>query len=133
MGSICLYVLIQKSGQKTAKSLLCALLRCSTRHNYVESFMKVYSYASIIHQAFYLKYAIFGSKTSSQVKTDPAILTGSRKRSWSQNLKSLAQKTKIWCNYVFSRRFGKYSFYHNSPKSSSTVLVFYHIWAGYCT
>ena len=58
----------------------------------------------------YLKYAVLASKTSSWVKTDPPILTGSKKRSWSQNLKSLAQKTKIWHNYVFSRRFGKYSF-----------------------
>ena len=110
MGSICLYVLIQKSGQKTAKSRLCALLRCSTRHNYVESFMKVYSYPSIIHQAFYLKYAIFGSKTSSQVKTDPAILTGSKKPSWSQNLKSLAQKTKNLCNNQFTRTFERQPF-----------------------
>ena len=60
----------------------------------------------------YLNYAVLASKTSSWVKTDPPILTGSKKRSWSQNLKSLAQKTKIWHNYVFSRRFGKYSF-HN--------------------
>ena len=49
------------------------------------------------------KYAIFGSKMSSQVKTDPAIITGLKKHSWSQNLKSLAQKTKIWHNNVLSR------------------------------
>ena len=42
--------------------------------------------------AFYLKYAIFGSKKCSLVKSDFAILTASKKRSWSQNLKSLAQK-----------------------------------------
>jgi hypothetical protein len=40
--------------------------------------------------------AIFGFKISSKVKSDPAILTGSKKPSWSQNLRSLAQKTKIW-------------------------------------
>jgi hypothetical protein len=28
----------------------------------------------------------------------------------SQNLMSLTLKTKKWCNYVPSRRFGKYSF-----------------------
>ena len=49
-------------------------------------------------------------KNPLQMKPLPPILTGSKKRSWSQNLKSLAQKTKIWHNYVFSRRFGKYSF-----------------------
>ena len=42
---------------------------------------------------------------SSQVKTDPAILTGLKKHSWSQNLKFLSQKTKIWHNNVISRRF----------------------------
>ena len=47
---------------------------------------------------FYLKYAVFGFKMSSEVKFDPAILTGLKKRSWSQNLRSLSQKTKIWCN-----------------------------------
>ena len=47
---------------------------------------------------------------SSQVKSDPAILTGSRKRSWSQNLRTLSQKTKIWCNNVLSRRFGRQPF-----------------------
>ena len=30
-----------------------------------------------------------------------------------QSLKSLTQKTKIWCNNAVSRRFGKYSFHHN--------------------
>ena len=32
---------------------------------------------------------------SSLVKSDPSILTGLKKPSWSQSLKSLAQKTKI--------------------------------------
>ena len=57
-----------------------------------------------------LKYAIFGSKMSSQVKSDPSILTGSKKHSQSQNLKSLAQETKIWCTNVISRRFGRQPF-----------------------
>ena len=41
-----------------------------------------------------LKYAVFEFKMSSWVKSDPAILTGSKKRSWSQKMGSLAQKTK---------------------------------------
>ena len=65
----------------------------------------------------YLKYAVLASKKSSWVKTDPSILTGFKKCSWSQNLKSLAQKTKIWHNYVFSRRFGKYSFHNQTDIS----------------
>ena len=44
---------------------------------------------------FYLKYAVFEFKMSSWVKYDPSILTSSRKLSWSQNLRSLSQKTKI--------------------------------------
>ena len=60
--------------------------------------------------SIYLKYAVLTFKMSSLVKFDPVDLTASRKHSWSQNLKSLPQKTKIWHNYVFSRRFGKYSF-----------------------
>ena len=32
-----------------------------------------------------------------------------KKKSISQNLKSLTQKTKIWRNNTLSRRFGKYS------------------------
>jgi hypothetical protein len=46
--------------------------------------------------AFYLKYAVFEFKMSSKVKSDPAILTGLKKQSWSQNMGFLAQKTKIW-------------------------------------
>ena len=65
---------------------------------------------AIMVPAFYMKYAIFGFKMSSQVKSDPAILTGLKKHSWSQNLRSLSQKMKKWCNYMFSRRFGRYSF-----------------------
>ena len=60
--------------------------------------------------AFYLKYAVLGFKMSSLVKSDPTILTGSKKGSWSQNLRSLSQKTKILTNNVITRRFGKYSF-----------------------
>ena len=60
--------------------------------------------------AFYLKYAVLGFKMSSLVKSDPAILTGSKKGSWSQNLRSLSQKTKILTNNVITRKFGKYSF-----------------------
>ena len=59
---------------------------------------------------FYLKYANFGFKMSSQVKSDPAILTGSKKRSWSQNLRSLSQKTKNRGNNALSRRFGRQPF-----------------------
>ena len=44
---------------------------------------------------FYLKYAIFEFKMSSQEKSTPAILTGSKKHGCSQNLKSLTQKTQI--------------------------------------
>ena len=54
----------------------------------------------IIVHAFYLKYAILWSKQCSIVKSDFAILTASIKRSWSQNLKSLAQKTKIWPHHL---------------------------------
>ena len=50
--------------------------------------------------AFYPKYAIFGSHLCSRVKSDPVDLTASKKRSWSQNLKSLAQKTKIWPHHL---------------------------------
>ena len=50
--------------------------------------------------AFYLKYAIFGSHLCSRVKSDPVDLTALKKRSWSQNLKSLAQKTKIWPHHL---------------------------------
>ena len=32
----------------------------------------------------------------------------SKKKASSQNLRSLTQKTKIWCNNHFSRRFGRY-------------------------
>ena len=60
--------------------------------------------------AFYLKYAILGFKMSSLVKSDPTILTGSKKGSWSQNLRCLSQKTKILTNNVLSKSFGKYSF-----------------------
>ena len=48
---------------------------------------------------------------SGQVKSDPTILTGSKKGSWSQKLSSLSQKTKILTNNVITRRFGKYSFF----------------------
>ena len=68
---------------------------------------------------FYLKYANFGFKMSSQVKTDPAILKGLKKRSWSQNLRSLSQKTKIWCNNAVSRRFGKYSFQYQDQQCTA--------------
>ena len=34
----------------------------------------------------------------------------SKKPSWSQNLKSLAEKTKNLCNNVVTRRFERYSF-----------------------
>ena len=47
---------------------------------------------------------------SSQAKSDPAILTGSKRGSWSQTLSSLSQKTKILTNNVITRKFGKYSF-----------------------
>ena len=50
--------------------------------------------------AFYPKYAIFGSHLCSRVKSDPVDLTALKKRSWSQNLKSLAQKTKIWPHHL---------------------------------
>ena len=33
-----------------------------------------------------------------------------KKKASSQNLKSLTQKTKIWCNNALSRKFGRYSF-----------------------
>ena len=56
---------------------------------------------------FYLKYAVFEFKMSSWVKSDPPILTGSRKLSWSQNLRSLSQKTKNRGNYVITRTFGR--------------------------
>ena len=53
---------------------------------------------------------------------------GSKKHSWSQNLKSLAQKTKIWHNNAVSKRFGKYSFYWVSSnfkwKIFSNVVAF---------
>ena len=39
----------------------------------------------------------------------------------SQNLKSLAQKTKIWHNNVISRRFGKYSFDTSIQNQSEAV------------
>ena len=58
---------------------------------------------------FQVKYAVFDFKMSSQVKFDPAILTSSKKPSQSQNLKSLAQKTRNRCNNVVTRRFGRYS------------------------
>ena len=60
--------------------------------------------------AFYLKYAVLGFKMSSLVKSDPVDLTGSKRQSWSQNLRSLSQKTKVLTNNVLTRRFGKYSF-----------------------
>ena len=63
---------------------------------------------------FYVKYADFEFKVSSLVKFDPAILTDSKKPSCSQNLKSLAQKTKNRCNNVVTRRFGRYSFHMNA-------------------
>ena len=40
MGFICLYVLIQKSGQKTAKSHLCALLEHFFSHRRAQQFWK---------------------------------------------------------------------------------------------
>ena len=43
----------------------------------------------------YLKYAVFEFKMSSQVKFDPAILTGSKKPSWSQTLSLQLKKQKI--------------------------------------
>ena len=51
----------------------------------------------------YLKCAVFEFKMSSQVKSDSAIFTGLKKHGWSQNLKSLAQKTENWHNNVLSR------------------------------
>ena len=65
---------------------------------------------------------ILGFKMSSQVKSDPAILKGSKKRSWSQNLRSLSQKTKILTNNVLSRSFGKYSFQRNQGDRQVSAL-----------
>ena len=64
-----------------------------------------------------VKYAIFGFKMSSQVKSDLADLTGLRKRNWSQNLgcRCLAQKTKTWHILVVSRRFGIQPFHQCTP------------------
>ena len=41
MGIICLYVLIQKSGQKTAKSHLCALERIATNLKFRPEFYRI--------------------------------------------------------------------------------------------
>ena len=53
----------------------------------------------IMVHGFYLGFdlpnAVFDFQMSSQVKSDPADLTGLKKQSWSQNMGSLAQKTKI--------------------------------------
>ena len=51
--------------------------------------------------AFYLKYAVLGFKMSSLVKSDPTILTGSKKGSWSQNLRFYLKKKDFdqQCNY----------------------------------
>ena len=54
--------------------------------------------------------AILAFEMSSQVKFDPVDLTGSKRQSWSQNLRSLSQKTKKRGNNAVTRRFGKYSF-----------------------
>jgi hypothetical protein len=44
----------------------------------------------IMVPAFNLKYAVFEIKMSSLVKSDPLILTGTKKPSWSQNFMYLA-------------------------------------------
>ena len=43
MGIICLYVLIQKSGQKTAKSHLCALLRSGSEWPFDQALLLMHS------------------------------------------------------------------------------------------
>ena len=52
-----------------------------------------------------------------------AQLNKIKKQASSQNLKSLTQKTKKWCNYVFSKRFGRYSFQHGEPSYISIFFV----------
>ena len=42
----------------------------------------------------------------------PCYFNELKKCSWSQNLISLSQKTKIWWHNPLSRSFGKYSFYY---------------------
>ena len=64
----------------------------------------------IMVSGFYLKYAVFEFKMSSQVKSNPHILTGSKKPSWNQNFIYVTWKTKNWPQNHFSRRFGRYSF-----------------------
>ena len=51
----------------------------------------------------YLKYAVLTSKMSSWVKSDPPILTGSRKRSWSQNLRSISKNKDLVTQCTFQK------------------------------
>ena len=53
----------------------------------------------------------FGVQNVKLGKCDPVDLTGLKRQSWSQNLRSLSQKTKKRGNNAVTRRFGKYSFY----------------------
>ena len=88
------------------------------------------NFFAIMVPGFYLKYAIFGVKMSSQVKSDPANLTGSTKRSWSQKMGSLAQKTKKLQANMFQSLFVRIPFkenmaaqvfwtvFHSSPRPS---------------
>ena len=46
-----------------------------------------------------------------------------KKQASSQNWKSLTQKTKIWCNNVLSRMFGKYSFHSEAPKRFNLIKL----------
>ena len=43
------------------------------------------NFLGIMVLEFYVKYAVYEFKMSSKVTFDPAILTGSKKPSWSQN------------------------------------------------
>ena len=58
---------------------------------------------------FYVIYAVYEFKMSSKVKSDPIILRGSKKPTWSQNFICLTWKTKNRGNNQVTSRFGKYS------------------------
>ena len=66
--------------------------------------------------------AILAFKMSSQVKSDPVNLTGLKRQSWSQNLRSQSQKTKKRGNNAFTRRFGKYY-------KENIIKIYYVIWS----
>ena len=50
--------------------------------------------------AFYQKYAVFQLKLSSWVKSDPPILTGSKRPNWSQNFIKLGLPQAEWIHYL---------------------------------